>query len=84
MRISAMKNTQAKVSPPNGFRLAISVDGTLTGRGGDIIIIDDPSPRWHDPKVARERPDWYLTPCYLGSMITKRRHRARDAAAAPG
>ena len=26
----------------NGFRLAISVDGTLTGRGGDIIIIDDP------------------------------------------
>ena len=26
----------------NGFRLATSVDGTLTGRGGDIIIIDDP------------------------------------------
>ena len=26
----------------NGFRLATSVGGTLTGRGGDFIIIDDP------------------------------------------
>ena len=25
-----------------GFRLATSVGGTLTGRGADIIIIDDP------------------------------------------
>ena len=25
-----------------GFRLATSVGGTLTGRGGDIIVIDDP------------------------------------------
>ena len=43
MGISAMKNTQSEVvTTLNGFRLAISVDGTLTGRGGDIIIIDDP------------------------------------------
>ena len=43
MRISAMKNTQTEVvTTLNGFRLAISVDGTLTGRGGDIIIVDDP------------------------------------------
>ena len=43
MRASALKNTQAEVvTTLNGFRLAISVDGTLTGRGGDIIIIDDP------------------------------------------
>ena len=43
MRISAMKNTQTEVvTTLNGFRLAISVDGALTGRGGDIIIIDDP------------------------------------------
>jgi predicted phage terminase large subunit-like protein len=26
----------------HGFRMATSVGGTLTGRGGDIIIIDDP------------------------------------------
>jgi predicted phage terminase large subunit-like protein len=43
MHISAMKNIQTEVvTTRNGFRLAISVDGTLTGRGGDIIIIDDP------------------------------------------
>src|SRR5947209_7076448 len=43
MRISAMKNTQTEVvTTRNGFRLAISVDGALTGLGGDIIIIDDP------------------------------------------
>jgi predicted phage terminase large subunit-like protein len=43
MRISAMKNTQTEVvTTRNGFRLAMSVDGALTGRGGDIIIIDDP------------------------------------------
>jgi hypothetical protein len=41
--ISAMKNTQTEVvTTRNGFRLATSVDGPLTGRGGDIIIIDDP------------------------------------------
>jgi predicted phage terminase large subunit-like protein len=43
MRISAMKNTQTEVvTTLNGFRLAISVEGTLTGRGGDIIVVDDP------------------------------------------
>jgi len=43
LRISTIKNTQTEVvTTLNGFRLAISVDGTLTGRGGDIIIIDDP------------------------------------------
>ena len=43
MRISGTKNTQIEVvTTLNGFRLANSVDGALTGRGGDIIIIDDP------------------------------------------
>ena len=43
MRISAMKNTQTEVvTTRNGFRFAVSVDGALTGRGGDIIIIDEP------------------------------------------
>ena len=42
-RISRMKNTETEVvTTRGGFRLATSVDGTLTGRGGDIIIIDDP------------------------------------------
>ncbi|BAT61886.1 hypothetical protein GJW-30_1_04448 [Variibacter gotjawalensis] len=43
MRLSPIKNTETKTqTTQHGFRLATSVDGTLTGRGGDIIIIDDP------------------------------------------
>ena len=42
-RISRTKNTEAEVTTSrHGFRLSTSVDGTLTGRGGDIIVIDDP------------------------------------------
>ena len=42
-RISRVKNTEFEVATTrNGYRLATSIDGTLTGRGGDIIIIDDP------------------------------------------
>jgi predicted phage terminase large subunit-like protein len=41
-RISRGKNTEAEVETTRrGFRLAASLGGTLTGRGGDIIIIDD-------------------------------------------
>ena len=63
MRISAMKNTQSEVvTTLNGFRLAISVDGTLTGRGGDIIIIDDPIAALAAlSKKSREHVvDWYF------------------------
>jgi predicted phage terminase large subunit-like protein len=42
-RISATKNTESEVvTTRNGYRLTTSVDGTLTGRGGDLIIVDDP------------------------------------------
>jgi hypothetical protein len=42
-RIGPHKNTEAEIElTARGFRLATSVGGTLTGRGGDIIIIDDP------------------------------------------
>jgi predicted phage terminase large subunit-like protein len=41
--ISRIKNTESEVvTTRNGFRLATSIDGTLTGRGGDVVIIDDP------------------------------------------
>jgi predicted phage terminase large subunit-like protein len=35
-------NEAELVTTRTGYRLATSIDGTLTGRGGDIIIIDDP------------------------------------------
>jgi predicted phage terminase large subunit-like protein len=64
MRISAMKNTQAEVvTTLNGFRLAISVDGALTGRGGDIIIIDDPIAALAALSSQKSREhvrDWYF------------------------
>jgi hypothetical protein len=43
MRISRAKNTELEVvTTLNGCRLAASIDGSLIGRGGDIIIVDDP------------------------------------------
>lgn len=37
------RNTQLEQrTSQGGFRLATSVGGTITGRGGDVIIIDDP------------------------------------------
>ena len=42
-RIDKAKDTEFEVrTRERGYRLATSVGGTLTGRGGDIIIIDDP------------------------------------------
>lgn len=42
-RPSVRKNTEAEIqTTANGMRLATSIGGTLTGRGGSLIIIDDP------------------------------------------
>ncbi|MBC7767214.1 MAG: phage terminase large subunit [Phycisphaerales bacterium] len=42
-RISAEKNTEAEiVLTAGGYRLAWTTAGTITGRGADIVIIDDP------------------------------------------
>ena len=45
-QISHGKNEKTKfITTKNGFRFATSTGGTLTGEGGDILIIDDP----HNP-----------------------------------
>jgi predicted phage terminase large subunit-like protein len=42
-RLSSQKQSvQEFVTTQNGFRLATSVGGVLTGRGADFLIIDDP------------------------------------------
>jgi predicted phage terminase large subunit-like protein len=42
-RISREKNTELNyVTTRQGYRYSTSVGGTLTGRGGNLIIIDDP------------------------------------------
>jgi predicted phage terminase large subunit-like protein len=63
-RISPAKNTEVEVvTTRNGFRLATSIDGTITGRGGDLIIIDDPlKPIDALSDSRRERVNhWYAT-----------------------
>ena len=64
-RISSMKNTETEVvTTQHGFRLATSIDGTLTGRGGDIVIIDDPLKpidALSDPKRERVNDFYYNT-----------------------
>jgi hypothetical protein len=42
-KIDSAKNTETEImTTRRGFRLSTSVGGTLTGRGGNLIIIDDP------------------------------------------
>ena len=58
------KNTETEVlTTQRGFRLSTSVGGTLTGRGGNLIIIDDPiKPVGAMSDTTRERLfQWYGT-----------------------
>jgi len=61
-RIDKAKDTESEVrTTERGYRLATSVGGTLTGRGGDTIIIDDPiKPQDAQSKSVREKTiQWY-------------------------
>ena len=60
--LSKTQNEKYKFSTvKNGYRFATSVGGTLTGEGGDILIIDDP----HNPqqvlsnKYREKTLNWY-------------------------
>lgn len=60
--LSRNQNEKYKFSTTmNGYRFATSVGGTLTGEGGDILIIDDP----HNPqqvlsnKYREKTLNWY-------------------------
>src|SRR6185503_3871556 len=42
-RISQTKDTELEVmTTERGYRYATSVGGTLTGRGGNLLVVDDP------------------------------------------
>jgi predicted phage terminase large subunit-like protein len=61
--VSSLKDTEGEfLTTRNGYRLTTSLDGTLTGRGGDVIIIDDPlKPIDALSEAKRERVDqWYF------------------------
>src|SRR5262249_2049650 len=64
-RLKRSGPTQTRALRPvrskRGYRLATSVGGTLTGRGGDIIIIDDPiKPQDAQSEAIRKKTiQWY-------------------------
>ncbi len=61
-RINRRKNTETEITTTRqGFRLAASTGGTLTGRGGNVLIIDDPiKPADAESEVERRRAnDWF-------------------------
>jgi predicted phage terminase large subunit-like protein len=65
-RISRLKNTQAEVvTTRHGSRFATSVGGTLTGRGGDFVIVDDPlKPREAYSDKRESVNDWFDNTAY--------------------
>lgn len=63
-RVNRRKNTETELTTTRqGFRLASSVGGVLTGRGGNVIVIDDPiKPADAESDLERRRvTDWYDT-----------------------
>ena len=61
-QVRILKSTETEfVTDQGGFRYATSVGGTLTGRGGDFIIIDDPikPDDTMSEKVRNSTNEWY-------------------------
>ena len=62
MILSKLHNQKNKfLTTENGFRFATSVGGSLTGEGGDILIIDDPHNPSHiySKKLRSKVITWY-------------------------
>lgn len=61
------------MSTARGFRLATSVGGTLTGRGGDIVVIDDPlKPDDAFSETKRSAANQWFTNTLLSRLDDKR------------
>lgn len=61
-QIDQRKNTEGEIqTTAQGYRLSTSVGGTLTGRGGNLILIDDPmKPAERMSEVKRAAvAEWY-------------------------
>src|SRR3984893_8010179 len=57
---------QEFITPRQGYRLATSTGGVLTGRGADLILIDDPSKPEEALSDARRNAtnEWFLNTLY--------------------
>ena len=76
-RISPRKNTEFETQTTRrGGRLATSVGGTLTGRGGNVVILDDPmKPKEAMSETARASViEWYK-----GTLLSRLNMKTEDA-----
>jgi predicted phage terminase large subunit-like protein len=73
-RVGPFKNSETEIElTARGFRLAASVGGTLTGRGGDIIIVDDPlKPDDAFSETKRTSANQWFTNTLLSRLDDKR------------
>jgi predicted phage terminase large subunit-like protein len=76
-RLDPSKNTELEfMTTKRGFRFATSVGGTLTGRGGNLIIIDDPiKPAEANSEAARDR----VTQWCANTLVSRLDDKSRDA-----
>ena len=76
-RISSSKDTEAEIrTTAGGTRLTTSVGGTLTGRGGNLLIIDDPlKPQDAQSESARES----LKQWYSNTLLSRLDHKSEGS-----
>lgn len=76
-RLSAVKNQESNYeTTARGYRYATSVGGTLTGRGGNLIIIDDPLKPEDAMSEARRAA---VNGWYSRTLLSRLNNKARDA-----
>jgi predicted phage terminase large subunit-like protein len=73
-RVGRFKDSEVETEfTARGYRLATSVGGTLTGRGGDIIVIDDPlKPDDAFSETKRSAANQWFTNTLLSRLDDKR------------
>lgn len=77
LRLVRDQNEKAKfVTSGRGFRFATSVGGTLTGEGGDILIVDDP----HDPRRAASEAERTRALAWFDQTFSTRLNDKRNGA----
>ena len=76
-RISSAKDTELEFATTlGGNRLSTSVGGTLTGRGGNLIVIDDPlKPQDAYSEAARESTKQW----YSNTLLSRLDDKTKDA-----
>jgi predicted phage terminase large subunit-like protein len=73
-KVGPYKDSETEIElTARGYRLATSVGGTLTGRGGDIIVIDDPlKPDDAFSETKRSAANQWFTNTLLSRLDDKR------------